>query len=475
MEVVMGVRRSIQVLALCGLWLVFAGCGPVGTNNKGPNGGGNNNNDNHILNNNNDPGQPDGSVPDMVKIQGTVWSPGADKAETREHNRFPIPGAVVIAYNNPPPEIPQERYCNECVEIPEGTPHAFADPVTGAFELFLVPNRTYYLTVQKGEFRRVTQFTAPDLPNETYTFEWTDGQPRPPETTLPNRTDLAAGDNIPKIAMIRGGYEDMEPLFTVLGFDYDHAGDDFDIYCYSDIFNPCPGPPASDLLSDPAVLDQYNLIIVTCGVDWPGSGQAEENLRQWVENGGKLYVDDFNYDFVEQPWPDFLAWYIVEPYEEMGYTGECGTPGHPSVHGSCNSWDQYDFQGDPGDATELGAWLNLPEVNRGDPLLLQGAWDYIMEMGEGEVFIDPEHGTGPNGEVYQLPKVWMWNISNNPFSSGSLPATVSWPYYCGKVLYTVYHTHSTGYGPDYELLLQEKIMMYLIMEIQTCSVPVVVQ
>jgi hypothetical protein len=51
---------------------------------------------------------------------------------------------------------------------------------------------------------------------------------------------------------------------------------------------------------------------------------------------------------------------------------------------------------------------------------------------------------------------------------------VSWPYYCGKVLYTVYHTHS-GWEEPYELLLQEKIMMYLIMEIQTCSTGPIVE
>ena len=74
---------------------------------------------------------------------------------------------------------------------------------------------------------------------------------------------------------------------------------------------------------------------------------------------------------------------------------------------------------------------------------------------------------GPNGEIYQEPKVWMYNNDATP-SGTHTPATVSWPYYCGKVLYTVYHTHS-GFDTPYRLLLQEKIMMYLIMEIQTCS------
>jgi len=64
-----------------------------------------------------------------------------------------------------------------------------------------------------------------------------------------------------------------------------------------------------------------------------------------------------------------------------------------------------------------------------------------------------------------LPKVWMYNQDGASFDTHP-PATVSWPYYCGRVLYTVYHTHS---GVESHLLVQEKIMMYLIMEIQTCS------
>ena len=115
----------------------------------------------------------------------------------------------------------------------------------------------------------------------------------------------------------------------------------------------------------------------------------------------------------------------------------------------------------------------MPEVNGSATITLFNAWDYIFEMGAGEVGIDPEHGTGPNGEVYQLPKVWMYNTST-PFGSNK-PATVSWPFHCGRVLYTVYHTHSSGSGQGYELLLQEKIMMYLIMEVQTCTTPPVVR
>jgi len=460
------ITGSVAVLVAA---LLILACGPVDSNV-----GGNNYNANQNVNYNTNQNTtwPDASVEDLVRVYGTIWSPGSDKADVSEKNRFPIPGAAVIAYSGPPAEIPQVAYCNECVEYTAGTPNTIADPVTGEFELLLMPGRDYHLTIQKGEFRRVRLFSVPNAPGTEYEISFVPGGPRPVETTLPNRTDLANGDNVPKIAMIKGSYEDMEPMFTALGFDYTNAGVDFDIFCVADpFFNTCPtdSDPVADLLNDAARLAEYNLIIVSCGADWENGGTAEANLRQWVKDGGSLYVDDFNYDFVEQPWPEFLSWYVDTPEDGMGGTGPCGDTSNPSDGwGNCNNWSSYDFAGNTGDATEFGAWLALAEVNQGAPLVLQAAWDYLFQMGPGEVGRS-ETGQGPNGEVYMEPKVWMWNTENVPFGSPPVPATVSWPFYCGKVLYTVYHTHSGSGGANYELLLQEKIMMYLIMEVQTCS------
>ncbi len=414
----------------------------------------------------------DPPLPEAVRVRGRVWSPGADLATTLESNRFPIPGAAVIAYSTRPVDLPQGRYCNECVDVPEGTPNVMSDPVDGTFEILLTAGRTYYLTVQKGEFRRVREYGVPDRPGEVVEIGEEGSGPRPELTTLPARTDLAIGDNIPKFAMVRGAYENMAPMFNALGFDYDHAGDDFDIYCQWDPFGICPGPAPAALLNDPAVLDQYNVILVSCGEDWPARGtEAADNLRRWVHDGGSLYVDDFNYDFVERPWPELLSWYVDSPGDEGGSTGPCATDGSASSGvGDCNNWSEYDFAGDPSDVPEFAAWLALPEVNRGDPLTLYAAWDYIYELGEGVVGVDDETGD----EVRSRPRVWMYNGDRTPFGGPRVPATVSWPYYCGRALYTVYHTHSSGGGAEYELLLQEKIMMYLIMEVQTCSTDPVV-
>lgn len=441
--------RRFNILMLSLTFLASA-CGPVGSNLNG-------NNANVNWNQNNNLNIPDsGPIGGLVKMRGVVWSPGADQAAVLEVNRFPIPGAAVIAFHQPPEDLPQGMYCNECVEIPGGTPSVFTE-IDGSFELELMPNQTYYLTIQKGEFRRVRQITVPDMPDEVWSLDWTPDQPRREELTLPKATDLALGDNVPKIAVISANYEDMDMMFEALGFVYD--GVDID-------------EVEPSIVTNRAQLDQYNIVIVPCGENWPGG--SGDVLKQWVYDGGKLYVDDFNYQFVEAPWPEMLSWYVADSW--MGNsTGTCGEPSSPSTSVSdCNNGGSYDFNGDPGDP-DFGQWLTLPEVNRGAGIYLEAAWDYIYALGEGIVGEDDEciGNCGPNGEVYMAPKVWMFNNDGAPFAS-HVPATVSWPYYCGKVLYTVYHTHS-GYNEPYELLLQEKIMMYLIMEIQTCSTGPIVQ
>lgn len=394
-----------------------------------------------------DGGGTDAGV-EQVILSGTIWSPGADEHATLEVNRFPIPGAVVTAFHAPPEDLPQGTYCHECGALPEGVPSVIADPVTGEFELLLRPDTTYFLSVQKGEFRRVRQITVPNMPGEVWELPHFPEGPRPEELTLPNQYALGAGDNVPRIAVVNAQYEDMSQTFESLGF----------VYGGSDVLEV-----QGSIANNRAELDQFNLLVVPCGINWPG-GEGHV-IQQWVKDGGKLFVADFNYDFVEIPFPDFLSWWTG--------TEECGTSLNPTDgNGKCNHWSSYHFNGDPGDA-DFGDWLSLPEVNRGASLNLKAAWDIIYSIKEGIVgeTDDCVGSCGPNGEVYRHPKVWMYDLDRtSPVVRP--PATVSWPYYCGRVLYTVYHTHSSDEQP-YRLLLQEKIMIYLLMEIQTCSATLV--
>jgi hypothetical protein len=409
----------------------------------------NNNNINNNNNNNNNNTQ-------MFTLRGKVWGPGADNPSMLDANKIPVPQALVAAYSYEPPDptpLPG-GLCNQCVDVPNGVSHKFSD-TDGSFQLYLYPNINYWIVVQKGEFRRVTRYTAGG-PGEVEELEPPAGQPRHVMTTLPNRFNPNLKQWIPKILIIEGTYEDMEALFTAMGFDYG-----VEVVIVEDT-------AAAGIFNDINQLRQYNLIVTTCGdrATFLSTATARANLRQYVEEGGKLYVDDFSYDFAEQPFPEFLT------FTSGGSTCGSGTIA-PSTVGDCNNWTSYSPMGTPGDPY-LDAWLDI--INPGGVIELIGAWDIIHSMNPG-LQGECEGDGDPNcvdGNYIAPPKVWMYGDWSGYTHN---PITVSWNYYCGKVLYTVYHTHSGGGTPgwNYPLLLQEKIMMYLIMEIQTCTDPIIVE
>lgn len=395
-----------------------------------------------------------GTFGPTVSVRGTIWSPGADLAGTSAQNRFPIPGAAIVAYSQAPGPLPQALYCNECVEITDGTPNVIADRVDGSFELPLTAG-TWFLAVQKGEFRRVRRIEVVDDGSGVMQLGTSDPNTAQPEiVTLPHSTELGFGDNIPKVAIIDGAYEDQKPMWSALGFNY---GSEVKLYT-TDLF--APGAVGA-LMNDYAQLSQYNLLVFPCGAMLPSGANVKANLERYVREGGKLYIDDFSYDYAEAVWPDFLSFFVRTPDFGGGSNFICGD-GSSTATNACNDWESaYSFTGIPGDP-DFGGWLALPSVNPSGAIQLEGAWNSIYALGEGQIGVDD---TG--APVRALPKVWM--SGDTPAPGNPNPATVSWDYHCGKVLFTVYHTHTEDSGGSYQLALQEKIMMYLIMEIQTCS------
>lgn len=466
-----------KLLSVLLLTIMFAGCDDSSDSNNTFNNSTNNiNNVNNSTNNinNNNINNTNSTNIQMATVTGRVWGPGADDISVLSTNHFPVPGALVAMYKGDIDAPPDGNYCNECVELSEGIPHVFTDE-QGYFSMEIPPNTTFNLLVQKGEFRRISYFISPG-PGESMDLSAMSGQPKNAALTLPNRHDPGNGSWTPRIAIVVGAYEKkMNVMFEALGFTYnnDHlAGISTD----GDIMHPFDPTEADLLVEDPVELAKYNVIIVTCGatINSIFDSSSRNNLIQWVRNGGKLYVDDFSYDWVEQAWPEFLSWYVETP-DEGGTSGVCGDGGSEG-NGACNNWSQYSTAGyseDPG----LSSWLTLPEVHQGSPVELEGAWDILHEVSPGPVGECPEVAPECHDNVLYLPpKVWM--RGNAPGNHSNNPMTVSWNHWCGKVLYTVYHTHSEGYTEDpkaYELLVQEKIMMYLIMEIQTCTVPIIVQ
>jgi hypothetical protein len=90
-------------------------------------------------------------------------------------------------------------------------------------------------------------------------------------------------------------------------------------------------------------------------------------------------------------------------------------------------------------------------------------------------------GDDSNGQpVSMMPSVWVEGTWNYDVSDPNIPddfdtqtyhpMSVSWPYGCGRVLYTTYHTVGGSDGnrhPDF--ITQELVLWDMIMELQACQ------
>ncbi len=352
---------------------------------------------------------------------GTVFAP---------EGTIPVSNALLYLTSAAPGPLPSGVYCDKCIELPSGTPYTYSK-ADGSFDLPVYAEGDLQLVVQKGNFRRVrplkvTAGTAPisgDL------------------TTLPGASDPDRGDEIPHIAIAYGGFDKIELSLKKLGIKtFDRYG--------KDLFTDPPGLPPSigmpfDLVNSQEKLAQNHIVLLPCSLTGKdcGGGPSEaqsENLRKYVSAGGKLYVTDYSYEFVNQTWPGFITWKDKDgsdltaksPWGSACLSGDYAKPGTAN---------------DPG----LAAWLGAIGEKDFD---LQGNWTTLSK-------VTPMPGTDPDGKPVTItPKVWMT-------SRGVGPATVSFESQCGRVLFSTYHAEG---GATDALLAQEKALLFILLEVGVC-------
>jgi hypothetical protein len=223
---------------------------------------------------------------------------------------------------------------------------------------------------------------------------------------------------------------------------------------------------------------EYHIIFFVCSYnanfDFMDDTTVQNNMRDYVRAGGKLYVSDYAYYVADMPWTEFL-W-----FDEPFWDG-CVENGFPD---GCNGGPPFDAPSRSPDEG-LGAWLLAVDgdVTEGSGGLAEFEtrenWDNIGGIFESYVGDDID-----GMPVSMLPKVWVegtWDYEPDDFTGTSNdpdtwdfdtyhPFTVSWPFGCGRVLYTTYHTVGTTTGGKHPgFLTQELILWYLIMELQVCQ------
>lgn len=387
----------------------------------------------------------------MTTISGKVTMPnGID----------PVPGAMVYVPREVT-EFPGEVRCEVCSQLSDSAIVSTESAVDGSFTLGPIPTGenqqpgfTTTVVAQIGRFRKLAEvvISAPCGQNTAAAGDF----------RLPSRNQ--GFDNIPAIAVGTGDYDVMECVLLKLGIDQDA----FDLYD-GVAFGSTPGAMGSldALLSDLARMKTYNIIFLNCAdntyENLLTNAAIRENIESYVLSGGRLYVTDWSYDYIEQE-EQFC------PIIDFG----------PSVDTNPSAPEPMNAAaiGNDGITTEalvlddgLAAWLRAVEA--------VAASEIIDDQGRVHI----EHFLGGWVMQYDVPeaesvKVWLRGNVTGDGLSGDLPLTTTFDYEaCGRVLYSSYHTAGRDFEapeafPDYcssaPLSPQERVLEYLILHIADC-------
>jgi hypothetical protein len=441
--------RSIHNAVMVAGTLFVLGCGP--SSSRDPGGGG-------VDGGGNGPGGCQGAAcmnhcpgGTMTTISGVVKAPnGID----------PVPGALVYLPREVT-EFPAEVRCEVCSQLTDNAVVAAATDYDGSFTLGPIPTADnqqpglpVQVVAQKGRFRR--------LENVTINNVCADNQA---QLQLPGRND--GFNTIPKIAVATGDYDKMECVLLKLGLEQGH----FDLFDGIETFPPfVNGDPMAvgnlgQLIQDLPRMKQYNIIFLNCANDTYEqlltNPTVRANIHDYVQAGGRLYVTDWSYDYVEQI-PEFAPMIDFGP----SASGDAPEPMNAAAIGSGGITTDALVLDDG-----LRLWLEAVERVTGQNLISAASRVHIQHFLGGWVM---------QREVPARPesKVWLNGPVTGDGLSGDLPLTTTFDYaQCGRVLYSSYHTLGRDDGgltgfPAYcdsgPLSPQERVLLYLIMHVADC-------
>jgi len=335
--------------------------------------------------------------------------------------------------------------CSQCLNPLTLASYATTAP-DGSFELWAAPG-TYRFFVEKGIFRRSAEVTV---------VSCSDDVALDPEATRLPRNNVEGV--IPEIAVITGEFDRMEVVLARLGLgEVDASGrlvrSEFDVFAGRNPDNVSYSEGAQ-LIRDRARLLGYDYLFIDCGASvYSGSPEIVTNLQTFVEQGGRLYVTDLAFGYVEDAWPTAIGFVgsgsrglgpEPEPYD-LALAGDAGQVVVGTIHDD-----------------SLAAWLRVIGALEPDGSVQLTSWGPGWAVMQG---VSPEQGrTWVSGDV-------SWTDWSNVTSvSGHQPLTVSFDRGCGRALFTSYHTIEVPEGeptpPD--LHPQELILGYLSVEIGAC-------
>jgi hypothetical protein len=200
-------------------------------------------------------------------------------------------------------------------------------------------------------------------------------------------------------------------------------------------------PWAAGVFGDYAALNEYDAVFINCGVsesEFIGTPDpvVAQNLRQYVQQGGSLYVSDQAYDIIELVWPDridFLFGDSDNSAAEAGadglHTMDISEPGLRDFVGQDTIDIDFNF----------GYFAIINEVASGTTVYLRGDIPY--------------------------------NVNNTVEVKQDTPVTVGFtdgaPGVGGRVIFTSFHQESDATTGETEVLdgPEDAVLRYLVFEL----------
>jgi hypothetical protein len=254
---------------------------------------------------------------------------------------------------------------------------------------------------------------------------------------------------------------------------------EFDVYANRAADHPYvnPSQTANQLVSSYEKLSQYHIIFFGCSTSNINLDlNARTNLRRYVKEGGKIYVTDWTGEVMDRPFPTQVT---------FGGSGidTAGTydPQNPAVDnltslGSANDRPAFNSTDARAVDENLSQWLglqrapteddeNVAEIIDPERFEVTDNWTWIRSLTSVVV------GTDDQGQpIENTPKVWLEGSVARGGATGKRPLSVTFePTGCGRVLFSTYQTSTRDH---ISLHPQERVLLYLIMEIGACTATV---
>ena len=389
---------------------------------------------------------------DIAGIEGLITG----RVVTPDH-KIPITGATVWIQSSDGSSQGISSLSSDCDRPPENYKAFACTGPDGSFELRTKGGLTGLITlkIKKDNLMRTMEIklNAYDLDlGRVYLVK-----------------DLAGGT--PKMAVVTGKDDEIEDVLAKLGFgDTDRFGnlilgtEKFDLYDGNDSLDDNTYPNFGDLFSDrngnsKPDINEYDIVFINCRTEYENflsDPNKVKIIREYVKNGGRLYVTDYSYDFVEQVFPEFIDFYLSDstPEADPEVRDEAEKGYSVPIDSKMNVKDD-----------KLKEWLkDVNCVNVANKSI------DCVEPSTGEVHVEGFsfwwaviNGAHPSNA--SKVKIWtealaqFWSESRGQVKKGTKPLTISFSYGSGQVIFSSYHAR---YGSASRFLPQERIFQYLV-------------